>query len=173
MAFIVEHEEEREGYKLVAIFGDIGHRCGYVGVPKTHPLYGLDYLDPLPEGMKQRGVDVLEGQVGKRGSIDVLCAVMGDIMKVGFIFDVHGSITYSGGKSYPVQNPDNKWWFFGFDCGHYGDKKDTDASERYGFRKHSFFFHDYGEVRTLDYVWDECLSLYKQLKEVEKDGQAG
>lgn len=173
MAFIVEREEEREGYKLVATFGDMGCRCGYVGVPETHPLYGLDYSDPLPEGLKQRGEDVLKEPVGKRGPIDIMCAAIGGNMKVGFIFDVHGSITYSGGDSYPVQNPDNKWWFFGFDCGHYGDLKDTEACERYNLRKPTFFFEDYGEVRTLDYVWDECLSLYNQLKAVEKDGQAG
>lgn len=41
--YIVEREFEHAGYKCVVIFGSIGHRCGYVGIPKNHPLYGKDY----------------------------------------------------------------------------------------------------------------------------------
>ena len=35
--YIVEREFEHAGYKCVVAFGAIGHRCGYVGVPKIHP----------------------------------------------------------------------------------------------------------------------------------------
>lgn len=45
--YIIEREFEHAGYKCVVIFGSIGHRCGYVGIPKNHPLYGKDYSDHL------------------------------------------------------------------------------------------------------------------------------
>lgn len=45
--YVVEREFEHAGYKCVVIFGSSGHRCGYVGIPKNHPLYGKDYSDYL------------------------------------------------------------------------------------------------------------------------------
>lgn len=38
--YIVEREFEHVGYKCVVIFGNMAHRCGYVGIPKNHTLYG-------------------------------------------------------------------------------------------------------------------------------------
>jgi hypothetical protein len=32
-------------YKLVVVFGEMGHRCGYVGVKPSHPLFGVTYQD--------------------------------------------------------------------------------------------------------------------------------
>ena len=40
MAYKVEREFKHAGYKCVVTFGDIGYRCGYVGVPKGSKLYG-------------------------------------------------------------------------------------------------------------------------------------
>lgn len=40
--YIVETEFEHTGCKCVVTFGNMGHRCGYVGIPNTHPLYGED-----------------------------------------------------------------------------------------------------------------------------------
>lgn len=41
--FTVEHQEDYKGMKIVCIFAKDSHRCGYVGIDKTHPLYGMDY----------------------------------------------------------------------------------------------------------------------------------
>ena len=35
----------RAGLKAVVIAHDMGHRCGYVGVPEGHPMYGKHYDD--------------------------------------------------------------------------------------------------------------------------------
>ena len=43
----VEFDEEYKGYRIVGIFTTNGYRCGYVGLPKGHPLYGKDYEDTL------------------------------------------------------------------------------------------------------------------------------
>lgn len=40
--YIVEREFEHAGCKCVVTFGNMGHRCGYVGIPSTHPLHGED-----------------------------------------------------------------------------------------------------------------------------------
>lgn len=45
--YIVEREFEHVGYKCVVTFNVMGHRCGYVGIPKNHPLYGKEYSDYL------------------------------------------------------------------------------------------------------------------------------
>ena len=45
--YIVEREFEHAGYKCVVTFNVMGHRCGYVGIPKNHSLYGKEYSDYL------------------------------------------------------------------------------------------------------------------------------
>lgn len=45
--YIIEREFEHAGYKCVVTFGTMGHRCGYVGIPKEHPLYGKNYTSYL------------------------------------------------------------------------------------------------------------------------------
>lgn len=45
--YIVECEFEHAGYKCVVVFTRMGHRCGYVGIPKEHPLYGKGYDEHL------------------------------------------------------------------------------------------------------------------------------
>ena len=84
----------KAGLRAICILTGMGHRCGYVGIPKGHPLYGVDHhedSDALREAEERIGND----------------------------FDVHGGITYSGGgNGYPVDG--DEWWF-GFDCAHAGD----------------------------------------------------
>lgn len=60
------------------------------------------------------------------------------------VFDVHGSLTYSGeaGK-YPAEG---EGWWFGFDCAHSGD--------------------DFEFGRPLEYVVDNCEKLARQLCDV-------
>jgi hypothetical protein len=166
--YIVEHDEIKDNMRIVVIFGSMGSRCGYVGVTKDHPFFNKDYNDPTPINFATKIVDVMRGTVGKRGVMDVFCAAGGGPIRIGFLFDVHGSITYSGGNNYPTHNEGGKWWFFGFDCAHYGDAKDLDCADKYGFKIYSGFggLIEDGEVRTFDYVLEECYNLASQLKEV-------
>ena len=39
----VEREWDHDGLACVALSHVAGHRCGYVGVPSEHPLFGLNY----------------------------------------------------------------------------------------------------------------------------------
>jgi hypothetical protein len=160
--FIIEHDEIKDEMRIVVTFGELGHRCGYVGIKKEHPLFGRDYGDTLPVELKHKADKLKESPLGKRGIFDLLCFDP-DEVKIGFLFDVHGSITYSGGNNYPVPNELREWWFFGFDCAHYGDAKDLDCADKYGFKLYYYPYFSEGEVRTLDYVLEECYNLAQQL----------
>lgn len=172
--YIVEREFEHAGYKCVVIFGSIGHRCGYVGIPKNHPLYGKDYSDYL---------EIKKSDVGDRevsGIFPLLGACMDEDerIRIEAYFQCHGGITYAGGgehSDYPIES--DLWWF-GFDCGHYGDTADLDyaiqkfPSHRKEYQLQKMLKSKYpisGEViRTEEYVADECKKLAEQLKEFEE-----
>lgn len=42
---VIEKHFEYQGYQCVVLFTPMGHRCGYVGIPKTHRLYGIGYME--------------------------------------------------------------------------------------------------------------------------------
>ncbi len=155
------------GLKAVCLWVEsCGHRCGYVGLPKelNHPLYGKSYsehCDCLLSLVEKR----LHSPVGKMNPIVMFCSMgknqenLSEFNTPDFIFDVHGSLTFSGGSGkYPIEEKD--MWWFGFDCGHAGDKS-----------KYSLYGE--GEERTVDYVISECESLAEQFikaaDEMEKE----
>lgn len=45
MAYIIEKEFEYKGLWCIVAMMDLGHRCGYVGVPKGHKYYGISHSD--------------------------------------------------------------------------------------------------------------------------------
>lgn len=172
--YIVEREFEHAGYKCVVIFGSIGHRCGYVGIPKNHPLYGKDYSDYL----EIKKTDVGDREVSGIFPLLGACLDEDERIRIEAYFQCHGGITYAGGgehSSYPIES--DLWWF-GFDCGHYDDARDLRlAYER--FPKHrerlamqieveDRFCIDGLTVRTEEYVAEECKKLAEQLKEFEE-----
>lgn len=50
--YIVEQEFEHAGYKCVVTFNVMGHRCGYVGIPKNHP-YMVKSIQTISKLRKQ------------------------------------------------------------------------------------------------------------------------
>lgn len=46
MGYTVEKDFEHAGLRCVVIMTEMGHRCGYVGVPESHQLYGVGYNSP-------------------------------------------------------------------------------------------------------------------------------
>lgn len=145
MAYDVEKDWTTEaGFRAVVIMIRDSHRCGYVGVPPGHPLFGIEYSQPCVALMRPA-----EGEmIGKRSPLALFCAA-GDESRMqapDIVFDVHGGITYSGkGESYPV--PSELWWF-GFDCAHSGDRSHGGSD---------------GVMRSLDYCIAECESLASQI----------
>jgi hypothetical protein len=160
MSFTVEKDWTTEaGLRAVVIMGDLGHRCGYVGLPAGHPLNGVEYGEKSPHLKLDP-----ERSTEKMSPIQILCGAgksMDDLNSPEYVFEVHGGLTFSGngrGK-YPVES--DLWWF-GYDCGHAGDAPAPD-SKLASYRMAGFE----GDVhRTLEYCTAECESLAKQLSEV-------
>ena len=142
-------------YQVLALSG--GWRCGYVRIPKKHPLYGLDYTDQIPTTFNE----ISNEKVGKRGILSMLCVSKygsKDRVSVDTLFDVHGGVTFTGN----LEN--KKSWWIGFDCAHAGDKRDRSImdDDALNFNK-EYGFDNYGVIRTKEYVETECKSLIDQI----------
>lgn len=172
--FLIEREFEHKGYKCVVVLQSMAHRCGYVGIPDTHPLYGEscgNYLDIKKEDIEGREIS---------GVFQLLGAILDDCdkVKIDAYFQCHGGITYSGGGKWSHYPIDSDLWWFGFDCAHAGDGKDLQlAYEKFPNEREriskmielekKFPILD-DVVRTEEYVAAECKRLAEQLKEFEK-----
>ena len=146
----VEFDEVIEGLRCVGVLGNIGHRCGYVGVDKTHPFYNLDYYAQIPKEFLYLFEEIKTKPTGKRGIIDIVCCDLNN-PEIGILFDVHGGITFSGSSKdgFPVETPE-PLWFFGYDCVH---------------------CDDYENPKSESYLKAECKSLAKQLSKITKGEQ--
>ena len=168
---IIESDFTYKEYRCVTIFHRGGYRCGYVGLPKGHPLYGKDYSDEIEATFEE----VAEKPFGKRSPIQMFGFIgcqPKDKIELSLYFDVHGGITYANGgnnSTHPIES--NLWWL-GFDCGHAGDDKDWELVEklwgnepvvqrRLEYEKEIHFEGD--ELRTLEYVQQECKNLVDQI----------
>jgi hypothetical protein len=126
------------------------HLCGYVRLPEGHPLHDVPYNAEVPQALQKAKDALMEQPVGKRGAIDVFC-MAGRGARSGDLFDVHGSITYSGDLK-----RDGGFWY-GFDCSHCDDLSPGLA------RHYPRSFADDLQYRDIEYVKAECVSLAKQL----------
>jgi hypothetical protein len=115
-----EKDWEYKGFKCALRRNHCGSWCGYVGISKEHPLYGLGYDDvsdvlvAMLEAMKNKPVP-------KEPSFSLLISILGGEIHPtpANVIQVHGGITYAGDGKDLFNNPDI--WFFGFDCSHAGD----------------------------------------------------
>lgn len=165
MSHTVEKVGEFEDFTSVVIMTDMGHRCGYVGIPSYHPLFGKPYnkgTEVLTKMLKR----VKKGSIGKRGAISLFCWD-GKKASPEIVFNVHGGLTFSGGcgKGYPIKKK-STWWF-GYDCAHAGDGKDLSVVSEALREIHEKFPRE-DPIRSLEYCIKECESLAEQLREVTK-----
>ena len=134
---------------LIIRHPDAGHLCGYVQIPKGHILYNHGYTEYLPQVLMRKWKKIRQGNVGKRGAIDIFCQDR-DHPTCGFFFDVHGGITLSG-----KPKGEQKGFWYGFDCGHSGDLSPFyEVSEEY---------KKYNTYRNMDYVTAETERLAEQI----------
>ena len=96
----VESDFKHEGFRCVVIMISMGHRCGYVGVSKEHPLFGLDYSD---KSNCLRSSDVEDMSIENASVGQLLAGLSGEYneeyVTPEMYFNVHGGITYAGGSS--------------------------------------------------------------------------
>jgi len=162
MGFRVEKDWMHEGIRCVVIMMEMGYRCGYIGIDKTHCLYGVGYGERAD--VLQKYIDNLkESDVEKRGVVDVFCWD-GEEVYPSILFNVHGGITYSGKGDYLVKS--DLWWF-GYDCNHLGDAKDLSEIKDQAIMEMEARCGFGGVVRTLEYCISECESLANQISAVE------
>lgn len=156
----------KAGYPAIMKITLQGHINGYVGVPKEHPAYGINYYewdtDPDDhEEWNQRSAEIQE-----------------EINKI----QVHGGLSFAeegDGKYLP-----KGYWWFGFDTAHVYDKPNFNYAWKklkdVMTEKEKYNFHKFKEIEkeityTLDdrvwrspkYVRGECELLAEQLKVIE------
>ena len=148
----------KAGLRAIVLFVHGSHHCGYVGVTKGHPLYGVPYSEPHPSLRREA---IADKQIGKRGIFPFMLAGMRDeteAIAADLFFDVHGSLTFSDKGKEDGYLPDPTTWWFGYDCAHLGDQTLTNR--------------DYveGVFRDEAYCIAECESLAAQLEAVREVG---
>lgn len=128
-----------------------GAWCGYVGVPEGHRLFGKSYSNNvvLPGGF----LDSPREMDSDFGVMELLIADPAKItperceIHLALAVRCHGSLTFSDAAWW---EPENKNWWFGFDCSHSGD-----LSPKYP--NHG------GTYRDVEYVKAQCHRLAIEL----------
>lgn len=126
------------------------HYCGYVGVPKNHPAHGMDYYFSDYE-------DDEDGKITEK-ELTSLQKAINDI-------HVHGGLTYA--RADAPGGIDNKlvkdYWWFGFDCGHFGDASPVLLNID-GIHLKNLSF---GVFRDFNYVKEQTINLAEQLSKIK------
>lgn len=141
----IQWQDERTGLPCLAVRNQFGAWCGYVGVYRDHPWYGVDYGE---------------------GGFD-------NENRPEAVLRVHGGITFSSGCQKEAteaegichvagHGEDDRVWWFGFDCAHYRDLVPT--MQKALIDVGSSQLDGDSQYRDLDYVRSECASLAKQLE---------
>ena len=142
-----------------------GHLCGYVGVPKGHPLYGASVFEPHPFFVERNLQEQVEPPVIRAEYI--AWAIRAFDERNSLTLTVAGRLTAHGGVNYGDNHLPHEalegidLWWFGFSCDHSGDDYPSQSrvfSERYGY-----------VYRDMAYVTEQTENLARQLAELGGD----
>lgn len=129
--------DEKTGLPCLIVRGPSGALCGYVGVSKGHPAFGVDY-DSVRIGEECPDVHG------------------------GLTFSAHCTPTDDPAKHIchmPDEGEDDNVWWLGFDCAHSGDIMPThDRAYRYLSWEATY--------KSIAYVEGHCRALAEQLKSI-------
>lgn len=129
-----------KGYEYLVTFNDMGFRCGYVSINKENKVYDLCLYDDLPD------------------------------------FNVHGGVTFFDtsdcilDESLIKNSCADKW--IGFDAYHYGDKSDINLAIKLFSNSNDYLLKNisiYGEIRSKEYMVEQCKELIDQLVELNSE----
>lgn len=150
---IVEVDQTtKEGYRYKVLFTSMGHRCGYVYIPRSYVFEDMrDTSEFWPQNLITNISDRLHS------------------------FQAHGGITFNESlEDVDIDASNNFIYCLGFDCGHSGDKKDEECFEKYFpeeyesikqiFSGHTSSLFNTGIVRSQLYCVQECVNLIRQLE---------
>jgi hypothetical protein len=133
--FKVEKDFIVDGYRCVVIGGSMGHRCGYVGLPKEHSLYGKHYNDI-------DNLDVHGGLTYSGGGTNSKYPVESNLWWLGF---------------------DCGHWLDGKDFDLIAELADERTLKV--MQEIEKEYPTEGTIRTTEYVENELINLVKQIKE--------
>lgn len=174
----VQWVDPTTGYACLIVRGPVGALCGYVGVPKGHPAYGLSY-----DGSTQEDHDAYRAALRKhiraeRGKpteewVPFLpeSTVAEPYGRLILGFEVHGGLTFSGECDEPtpsichMAHGEDKVWWLGFDCSHAWDV--SPKLNMYRDEVGLLTDHSHDVYRDLAYVKGEVTKLAAQLKGLE------
>jgi hypothetical protein len=137
--------------------------CGYVGIPRSHPLYEVDRCELIPSPEDWR--NGIGWDIDEHGAIDTFVTLLQDHageIPVGFaplnmLIGVHGGLTWSD-RLY-----DHTGWWFGFHCGHAYDFMPGLAELITEAGRDASFLYGMSTYRTFDYVKQECATLAQRI----------
>jgi hypothetical protein len=134
--------------------GKTGHLCGYVGIPKSHSLYGKKYNFKIK-------VENIEDIKINNNWLGAFCETELDknLVSISTVSEVHGGITYSEDHLSCFDGIFENLWWFGFDCLHCDDVRPfmDDIEQKYPQE---------GVYRNFEYVKNETIKLSNKLKEL-------
>ncbi len=140
---------------------DMGHLCGYVGVPPGHPAYPTK-LEDMNTTMREGLPDFRDEEKWMIEPNPDAPEHMIDISYQDLDVEVHGGLTWSElGDEYRGRRKGFKW--FGFDCAHVGDylpptdEKIAEINARFPMN------HRKEEYKNWSYVRKEVEHLAEQL----------
>lgn len=136
-----EWVDKETGLECKVLRGPWGAFCGYVGVSKNHPAYGMGY-DPYVGEYVDENIEWWRRHITHRVEYKIR-----DI-------SIHGGLTFAG----PFPDSDAHW--FGFDCSHSID---------YMPGLHTDYASLNGVYRTIEYVHNQVTSLAKQLVAIKRE----
>ena len=152
-----EHVWETDsGFQAKVILTEMGHRCGYVHIPKDSVLYGKEYYSYADDSDEMEQVQI----------------------------EING-ISVHGGLTYCAESPKlfkDEGWVFGFDTAHSGDAPDIKAVIESGldrrYLRNTLGFglslnSNMDVIRTKEYMISECNNLSRQLKIIENKVKQG
>lgn len=158
----VRAEWWRDGLHCLALrHPRLGTLCGYVGVPQSHPLYGLGYDHRL--AIDDALHNLADPDISSRhvGVVDMFLEAARDpdgTVRLSLAFSAHGGLTFAG----DIPEGRHDLWYFGFDCAHAGDKSPglITLYRRHSISTDGFFDCEY---RSLRYVRCGVSDLADQL----------
>lgn len=171
-------QDEETGLPCLIVRGPVGALCGYVGVPAAHPYHGKDYNDVAvdvhggltfadfcAEAPSREQWEKFKAR-GQRATAEAVKYPFGDSAE--FVrdrakelsdYDAYATWCEAAHICHRVEpGEDDKVWWFGFDCAHFGDYSPKLAVARRSHR-------DDGETyRDMAYVEAEVRKLAGQLQ---------
>lgn len=145
----------------------VGVWNGYVGVTKTHPLYGKhrNEMIDVPSSLADRKVDSQRITRADLGDALLPSAIKtGSTVALSTLIDVHGGLWSVGlvGSDYPGL------WFFSFMCGHAWDFKPLDPLTQRGYETMDpetaeALYKTPADYRTISYARNEATLLANQI----------